>query len=96
MVYYKKTDYKLLGYDRSKRKGKMYDALLERKKDKKIIRVPFGDATMENYRDLTGLNLYPQLIHNDEKRRKSFRARHKGYLKNGYYSPSYFSYYILW
>ena len=95
-MYYKKTDYKLLGYDRSKRKGKMYDALLERKKDKKIIRVPFGDATMENYRDLTGLNLYPQLIHNDEKRRKSFRARHKGYLKNGYYSPSYFSYYILW
>ena len=96
MVYYNKKDYKLIGFEVSKREGKMYDALLERKKDKKIIRVPFGDATMENYRDLTGLNLYPQLIHNDEKRRKSFRARHKGYLKNGYYSPSYFSYYILW
>ena len=95
-MYYKKTDYKLLGYDRSKRKGKMYDALLERKKDKKIIRVPFGDAKMENYRDLTGLNLYPHLIHGNEKRRKLFRARHKGYLKKGYYSPSYFSYFILW
>jgi hypothetical protein len=96
MVYYKKTDYRLVGYDRSKRKGKMYDALLERKKDKKIIRVPFGDAKMENYRDLTGLNLYPHLIHGNEKRRKLFRARHKGYLKEGYYSPSYFSYFILW
>lgn len=95
-MYYKKTDYKLLGYDRSKRKGKMYDALLERKKDKKIIRVSFGDATMENFRDLTGLNLYPHLIHGNEKRRKLFRARHKGYLKKGYYSPSYFSYFILW
>ena len=95
-MYYKKKDYKLLGYEKATTKGKMYNALLQRKKDNKIISVPFGDDKMENYHDLTGLNLYPHLIHGDEKRRKLFRARHKGYLKQGYYSPSYFSYYILW
>lgn len=96
MTYYKKTEYKLIGYEKSKRKRKMYNALLERKKDKKIIRVPFGDDKMENYRDETGLNAYPHLIHNDDVRRKRFRQRSKGYLKSGYYSPGYFSYYILW
>ena len=96
MVYYKKTDYKLLGYEKATRKRKMYNALLQRKTDNKIIRVPFGDNEMENYHDLTGLNLYPHLIHGDKLRRKRFRDRSKGYLKKDYYSPSFFSYYILW
>lgn len=96
MVYYKKTDYKLLGYEKATRKRKMYNALLERKTDKKIIRVPFGDNQMENYHDKTGLDLYPQLIHGDKERRRRFRIRSKGYIKDGYYSPGFFSYYILW
>lgn len=96
MVYYKQTEYNLLGYEKATRKRKMYNALLQRKTDNKIIRVPFGDNEMENYHDLTGLNLYPHLIHGDKERRKHFRTRHKGYLKKGYYSPSFFSYYILW
>lgn len=96
MTYYKKSDYNLIGYEKAKAKGKMYSAILERKKDKKKIRVNFGDNKMENYRDNTGLNLYPHLIHGDKKRRLLFRSRHKGYLKEGYYSPGYFSYYILW
>lgn len=96
MVYYKKTQYKLLGYEKAKRKRKMYNALLERKQDKKIIRVPFGDNKMENYHDKTGLNLYPHLIHGDKERRRRFRLRSKGYIKIGYYSPGFFSYYVLW
>jgi len=96
MTYYKKTDYKLIGYEKATRKRKMYNALLERNTDKKIIRVPFGDNQMENYHDLTGLNLYPNLIHGDKERRRRFRIRSKGYLRKGYYSPSFFSYYILW
>lgn len=96
MVYYKKSEYILIGYEKAKTKNKMYNALLKRKKDNKIIRVPFGDSNYENYRDETGLNLYPHLIHGDNKRRKLYRARHKGYLRTDYYSPSYFSYYILW
>lgn len=95
-MYYKKTEYTLLGYEKSNRKDKMYNALLLRKKDGKIIRVPFGDPNMMNYKDGTGLNLYPHLIHGDNKRRRLFRARHKGYLKKGYWSPSWFSFNILW
>lgn len=96
MTYYSRSEYKLKGYEKSNTKGKMYDALLQRNRDKKIIRVPFGHNKMQNYQDKTGLNEYPQLIHGDKQRRKMFRARHRGYLKEGYYSPSYFSYYILW
>lgn len=96
MTYYKKTQYVLVGYEKSNRKRKMYNALLKRKKDGKIIKVPFGDNKMMNYKDDTGLNLYPHLIHNDKKRRKLFKARHKGYLKPGYWSPSWFSYHKIW
>lgn len=96
MVYYKKTDYKLLGYRKSKRKNAKYDAVLQNKKTKKTYKVPFGDNRYENYRDLTGLNFYPHLLHGDKKRRKLYRARHKKDIKAGYYSPGYFSYFVLW
>ena len=76
----KKSDHKLLGFDKSRRKNKMYDALILERKTNKIIRVPFGDSTMENYQDKTGLNMYPHLIHIDPERRKRFRARHKGFF----------------
>jgi len=58
--------------------------------------VPFGDNKMENYRDKTGLNLYPHLIHGDDRRRYLYRARHKHNVKAGFYSPSFFSFYVLW
>ena len=95
MPYYSKKDYKLLGFRKSNVKGKMYYALLENKQTKRLTRVHFG-SMMENYRDITGLNAYPHLIHGDKARRKAYRARHKGYLKDGYYSPSHFSFYYLW
>jgi len=96
MTYYKKIEFKLLGYRKSKTKNKKYDAILENKKTKKIYYVPFGDDRYENYHDLTGLNLYPHLLHGDIKRRKLYRGRHKKDLKVGYYSPGWFSYFILW
>ena len=90
-------DYKLLGFEKSKRKGKMYTAILENKKTGKLITsLHFGASNCENYQDRTGLNAYPKLIHGDTKRRKNYRARHKNTLKSGYYSPGYFSYYYLW
>ena len=94
MTYYSKKEYKLLGYEKATRKGKKYNAILENKKTKKLKHIPFGAIGYENYHDLTGLNLYP--THNDPKRRKLYRARHKKDLKQGYYSPGYFSYFILW
>ena len=96
MTYYPKSEYKLIGYRKSTRKHKMYDAILKSKLTKKIIYIPFGDNRYENFRDITGLDLYPYLIHNDPKRRKNFRSRHHGYLKKGYWSPGFFSYYKLW
>jgi len=96
MVYYKKTDYKLLGYEKATKKGKMYNAVLQNKTTKKTHKVPFGSSEYENYRDLTGLNLYTHLIHGDKKRKKLYRARHKKDLKDGYYSAGYFSYFVLW
>ena len=57
----------------------------------------------EHFRDSTGLGLYSSYDHNDRKRRRNYRKRHRGVLlKNGkpaYRSrenPSYFSYYYLW
>ena len=96
MTYYKKTEYNFLGFQKSARKNKMYDALIINKKTGKIKKISFGDNTMGNYRDKTGLNLYPHLIHGDKKRRALFHARHKGFIREGYYSPSFFSYYFLW
>lgn len=96
MVYYSKSEYELEGFRKSKTQNKMYDAILKSKRNSREIKVPFGDSTMENFHDKTGLNLYPRLVHGDEKRRKAFRARHKGYLKEGFYSPSYFSFFYLW
>ena len=95
-MYYSKKLYRLLGYDKATRKGKMYNGILENKRDKSISRVPFGSSDYQNYQDLTGLNLYPELIHGDKKRRKLYRARHKKDLKANHYSPGYFSYNILW
>ena len=96
MTYYKKTEYNFLGFQKSLRKNKMYDSLIINKKTGKIKKISFGDKTMQNFRDVTGLNLYPHLIHGDKKRRALFHARHKGFIKEGYYSPSFFSYYFLW
>lgn len=96
MTYYSKRQYKLLGFRKSNVKDKMYYALLEDRLTNKLKKVHFGHDKYENYRDITGLNYYPTLIHGDSKRRKYYRARHKGFLKEGFYSPSYFSYYYLW
>ena len=95
MVYFDKKNYKLVGFQTSKTKNKMYDAIIKSKLDK-IHLIPFGDKRYENFQDKTGLNLYPNLIHNDKIRRKNYRSRHRVYVKDGFYSPSYFSYYYLW
>lgn len=96
MTYYKMKDYPFIRFEKSNTPNKMYDAILLNTKTNNTIKVPFGSVNYENYQDKTGLNLYPHLIHGDNNRRKSFRARHKGFLKKGHYSPSFFSFYFLW
>ena len=96
MSYLSKKEYKLLGFLPSNKKDKMYSAVLENKKTKKIKYMDFGSRNYGNYRDITGLNLYPQLIHNDKERRRLFRSRMKHNLKDGFYSSSFFAYKYLW
>ncbi len=95
-MYYKISEYKFIKFEKSNRKNKMYNAVIMRKSDGKMIRIPFGDDRYENYRDKTNLNLYPNLIHGDELRRKRYQKRHEVYLRDGYWSPGHFSYYYLW
>ena len=89
------NNYKFIKFEKSKTKNKMYDAILYNINTSKFKRIPFGDNKMENYRDITGLNSYPNLIHNDKHRRKLFRKRHYKNAKYKY-SSAYFSYNYLW
>lgn len=88
-------DYKLLGFRKSKTEGKKYDAILENKITKKIKHVPFGDKTMQHYKDVTPLKLYSHLDHNDKQRRDNFRSRHGENAKYKF-SSAYFAQKYLW
>jgi len=83
---------RLLGYRKSTRKFKKYDAILEDKETGKKSYVPFGDTRYESYQDKTGLALYK--VHNDKERRQQYRARFK--TAGEKYSPNWFSWHILW
>lgn len=93
---YSKRSYELIGFEKAKAKNKMYNALIKNRRNQKIKKVPFGDNRYENYHDKTGLNLYPGLVHGDKKRRRLYRARHKRWVDNNFYSPAYFSWWFLW
>lgn len=96
MTYYKMQDYKLLKFEKSKAKHKKYSAIIKNKKNDKEIIINFGDTRYQHYEDKTPIKLYSKLDHDDKERRKSFRSRHIGFIKKGYYSPAYFSYHYLW
>jgi len=84
-------------FERSKKKGSKYDAIIEDKITKKRQRVPFGSAEplYEQYRDTTGLKLYSRLDHNDPKRRAAYKARHEN-TRHKKYSASWFADRFLW
>jgi len=96
MSYFSMNEYKLNGFERSKTKNKKYDAVLINKATKKEKRIPFGASDYEQYKDSTSLGLYSSKDHNDKKRRDLYRLRHEKYLRSGFYSASYFSYFYLW
>ena len=96
MTYYKMSDYSLVKYQKSNTKGKKYDAVIRNRKTGRTITISFGASDYEHYKDSTGKGLWSHKDHGDSKRRKSYRARHKVYLRDGYYSAGWFSYYKLW
>lgn len=95
-MYLSMREWKFMRFEKSKRKGKKYDAILLNNATKREIRMPFGQLGMEHYQDKTGLNLYPQLIHSDKVRRRLFKTRFAHLFKDGYYSSIYFSNKFLW
>jgi hypothetical protein len=95
-MYYSKKNYTLRGFRKSNRKNKKYYALLEDKQHHKLIKVHFGSTLYQHYKDATGLSDYVYLNHNNEERRRRYRARHNKDIRDDYYSPGYFAYFYLW
>lgn len=93
-MFYSMKKYRLVGFKKSNKRHKKYDALIEHKDTQRIIKISFGDNRYSNYHDLTRLNLYE--THGDKKRRANYRKRAIVHVKKGFYSPSYFSYFYLW
>jgi len=100
MTKYSRKEYKFVKFEKSDRKGKKYNAILENRETKRQVKVPFGDSNLPQYRDTTGLGLYSKKDTLDKNKRKQFRARfsalkQKSDFKN-YYSAMYYSYKFLW
>jgi hypothetical protein len=96
MTYYPISKWKILRFEPSNTKGKKYDAILTMKSPGNTARVPFGSSYYEQYKDTTGLRKYSRFDHLNKKRQTSYIARHKGFIKDGFYSPGYFSMRYLW
>ena len=89
-MYYNKQDWKLVAFEKSKKKYKKYSAILFNIYTDRSVRVDFGDLRYSHYKDRVHLGLYKHLDNNDLERKRLFRARHKGFLKKGYFSPVFF------
>lgn len=87
--------YEFIRFEKAKAENKKYSAILLDTKTKKLKRVNFGQLPYKHYKDTTGLGLYKNLDHGDEKRRESFRARFKENSKVKY-SATWFAYHFLW
>lgn len=88
------SDYKHIGFTKSHLEKKKYDAILKNKITNKIKLVPFGSINYQQYKDVTGLNLYTHLNHLDKRRRDNYYKRHNIDFKK--YSPDFFSKKYLW
>lgn len=96
MTVYPPSQYKFLKFEKSKRAGKKYDAILKNKTTGREVRVPFGALGYQHYKD-KALGLYSNLNHLDKKRRASYQSRHSGEGNiSRKYSPGYFAYRFLW
>jgi hypothetical protein len=92
-MYYPMDEYKFSHFEKSRRHGKKYDAIIYN--NEKEVRIPFGAIGYDQYED-KALRLYSDFDHYDKTRRDAYRRRHKKHLRNRYFSPSYFSWKYLW
>jgi hypothetical protein len=96
MPYYSKKEYIFKRFQKSSNPKKKYDAILENVHTNREVKVSFGAMGYQHYGDLTGLRLYKDLEHHDEKRKAAYRIRHAGDIRDGYYSPGMFAWRYLW
>lgn len=87
--------FRLLRFERSRTKGKKYDAIIEDVKTKRTQRVPFGQIGYDQYLDSTGKKLYSRNDHKDPERRKNYKARHEK-TRHKKWSASWFADTYLW
>lgn len=87
--------FRLIRFERSRTKGKKYDAIIEDVKTKRTQRVPFGQIGYDQYFDSTGKKLYSRFDHKDPERRKNYLARHEK-TRHKKHSASYYSAVFLW
>ena len=92
---YDPKEYEFVEFTKSDTAHKKYDAILENKETHQTVRVPFGDKRYEHFEDRTGLGLYSDQDHGDEKRKESYHKRHAK-EKGTKYSPGYFAMEYLW
>lgn len=91
----KEDRFKHIRFERSRTKGKKYDAIIEDKVTRRQQRVPFGDVNYQHYKDSTGLKLFSRLDHNDPKRRANYKARHEK-TRHKKFSASWYADRYLW
>tara|TARA_R110000868_G_scaffold258901_1_gene516558 strand:- start:3102 stop:3410 length:309 start_codon:yes stop_codon:yes gene_type:complete len=101
MPYYSRSEYNFMRFEKSKKEGKKYDAILTRKgSGGRELRVPFGDKDYSQYKDTSGLGLYSHLDHLDSARRTAYKIRHAKDVRSDsagkMYSPGYFALSVLW
>jgi hypothetical protein len=88
-------DYQFVKFEKSNAENKKYAAILKNKKTGRFKTVNFGDIRFEQFRDSTGLGLYSNLDHGDNKRRDNFLKRFAKSSKKKY-SASWFAKNYLW
>jgi hypothetical protein len=95
-MFFHQTNYDFMCFEKSKIKHKKYNGIIQHKTSGRIVKIPFGDDRYGQYRDQTGLGVYSDKDHMDSFRIFNYIQRHKKWVKDGYFSPGFFSLMYLW
>ena len=99
---------RIVRFEKSKRRGKKYTAIVQNIKTKKQRVIHFGGLGYQQYKDRTPLKLYAKLNHGTRKRMRNYFNRHSGTpnrgkaiakeikKSGGYYNPKILSHIYLW
>jgi len=101
-MYFDMSDYRFIKIEKADNRLKKYQAILsDNNVNNRFVKVSFGGIypngkPYTQFKDTTNLKLYSKFDNNSDKKRKAYKARHTGFLKDGFFSPGYFSMKYLW